>query len=87
MKNLKIEQYTPPTSVPVWLNFLPSLLLILVVVVFWAMFMNQSSGGGGGGRGVMNFGKSRAKMATPDKKKVTFNDVAGADEEKAELEE
>ncbi|WP_291571038.1 ATP-dependent zinc metalloprotease FtsH [Clostridium sp. UBA4548] len=86
-ENLKIEQYTPPTSVPVWLNFLPSLLLILVVVVFWAMFMNQSSGGGGGGRGVMNFGKSRAKMATPDKKKVTFNDVAGADEEKAELEE
>jgi cell division protease FtsH len=35
----------------------------------------------------MNFGKSRAKMATPDKKKVTFNDVAGADEEKAELAE
>lgn len=85
-ENLR-ENYTPPTSIPVWLNFLPSLLLILVVVVFWAMFMNQSSGGGGGGRGVMNFGKSRAKMATPDKKKVTFNDVAGADEEKAELEE
>lgn len=84
--NLK-ENYTPPTSVPIWLNFLPTLLIVLMLVVFWAMFMNQSGGGGGGSRGVMNFGKSRAKMATPDKKKVTFNDVAGADEEKAELEE
>jgi len=86
-ENLKVESYTQPTSVPIWLNFLPTLLIVLMLVVFWAMFMNQSGGGGGGSRGVMNFGKSRAKMATPDKKKVTFNDVAGADEEKAELEE
>ncbi len=83
-----VERNTPPATMPLWLNILPTFLIILMLVVFWAMFMNQSSGGGGGGRGVMNFGKSRAKMATPDaNKKVTFKDVAGADEEKAELEE
>jgi cell division protease FtsH len=81
-----IEQYAKPASVPIWLQYLPTVLLILMLVAFWFLFMQQSQGGGGS-RGVMNFGKSRAKMATPDKKKVTFDDVAGADEEKAELEE
>ncbi len=59
-------------------------------MLFWVMFMNQSNGsGGGGGRGVMSFGKSKAKMAVPleGDKKVTFKNVAGADEEKQELEE
>jgi cell division protease FtsH len=78
------EIYTKPASIPLWIQYLPTILLILLFVAFWFMFMQQSQGGGGN-RGVMNFGKSRAKMATPDKKKVTFNDVAGADEEKAEL--
>lgn len=80
------EIYTKPASIPLWIQYLPTILLILLFVAFWFMFMQQSQGGGGN-RGVMNFGKSRAKMATPDKKKVTFNDVAGADEEKAELAE
>lgn len=80
------EIYSKPTTIPLWLQYLPTILLILLFVAFWFMFMQQSQGGGGN-RGVMNFGKSRAKMATPDKKKVTFNDVAGADEEKAELAE
>jgi cell division protease FtsH len=80
------EIYTKPTTIPLWVQYLPTILLILLLVAFWFMFMQQSQGGGGN-RGVMNFGKSRAKMATPDKKKVTFNDVAGADEEKAELAE
>ncbi|MBL4936925.1 ATP-dependent zinc metalloprotease FtsH [Clostridium sp. YIM B02515] len=80
------EAYNKPTAIPLWLQYLPTILLILLFVAFWFMFMQQSQGGGGN-RGVMNFGKSRAKMATPDKKKVTFNDVAGADEEKAELAE
>jgi cell division protease FtsH len=78
------EIYTKPASIPLWIQYLPTILLILLFVAFWFMFMQQSQGGGGN-RGVMNFGKSRAKMATPDKKKVTFDDVAGADEEKAEL--
>jgi cell division protease FtsH len=81
------EVYTKPAEVPVWLQYLPTVLLILMLVGFWFMFMQQSQGGGGGNRNVMNFGKSRAKMAPPDGKKVTFADVAGADEEKAELAE
>lgn len=79
-------RFEKPTSMPIWVNWLPTIFLILMLVGFWFMFMQQSQGGGGN-RGVMNFGKSRAKMATPDKQKVTFKEVAGADEEKAELEE
>ncbi|MCT8977479.1 ATP-dependent zinc metalloprotease FtsH [Clostridium sp. CX1] len=80
------EIYVKPATVPMWIQYLPTVLLILMLVAFWFMFMQQSQGGGGN-RNVMNFGKSRAKMATPDKKKVTFDDVAGADEEKEELAE
>ena len=80
------ELYVKPATVPMWIQYLPTVLLILMLVAFWFMFMQQSQGGGGN-RNVMNFGKSRAKMATPDKKKVSFEDVAGADEEKAELAE
>ena len=69
-----------------WLNIIPMILLVIVGLVVLFIFTQQSQGGGGG-RGVMNFGKSRAKIATPDNKTVTFNDVAGADEEKMELEE
>lgn len=84
------ENYDPPATVPVWMRILPTLFVIGMVVLFWVMFMNQSNGsGGGGGRGVMSFGKSKAKMAVPleGDKKVTFKNVAGADEEKQELEE
>ncbi|MBU3110654.1 ATP-dependent zinc metalloprotease FtsH [Clostridium lacusfryxellense] len=82
------ETYVKPASMPMWLQVVPTLLIILMLVAFWFMYMQQSQGGGGGGnRGVMNFGKSRAKIATPDKKKVTFDDVAGEDEEKEELAE
>lgn len=80
------EVYEPPTSLPGWINVIPSFIFMVLIIVFFFMFMQQSQGGGGG-RGVMNFGKSRAKMATPDKRKVTFKDVAGADEEKQELAE
>ncbi|WP_333860209.1 ATP-dependent zinc metalloprotease FtsH [Clostridium sp.] len=80
------EIYLKPATIPMWVQYLPTILLILMLVAFWFMFMQQSQGGGGN-RNVMNFGKSRAKMATPDKKKVTFADVAGADEEKEELAE
>lgn len=85
-----IEKYEPPVTIPLWARILPTLLIIGMVVLVWVMFMNQSSGSGsGGGRGVMNFGKSKAKMAVPleGDKKITFQNVAGADEEKQELEE
>jgi cell division protease FtsH len=65
---------------------IPNILMIIMLAVVWFIFMQQSQGGGGG-KGVMNFGKSRAKLVVNDKKKVTFDDVAGADEEKEELAE
>lgn len=70
-------------------SILPS-LLIAGIVVFVFMWMNrQMAGGGGGGSNakMMNFGKSRAKMTSPDEKKVTFDNVAGLDEEKEDLQE
>lgn len=79
------EVYEAPKSYPVWVQFLPNILLIVLMVGLWIMLMQQSQGGGG--RGVMSFGKSKAKLASTDRKKVTFGDVAGEDEEKAELAE
>ena len=81
------ETYEAPTTLPGWISIIPTVILIVMLFGLWFMFMQQAQGGGGGNRGVMNFGKSKAKMATPDSRKVTFNDVAGADEEKEELAE
>jgi len=67
-----------------WISLIPSAVIIIMMIVFFVMFSQQSSGGGGK---VMSFGKSRAHMHTDKDKKVTFADVAGADEEKEELEE
>jgi cell division protease FtsH len=75
----------PPPTAPWWVAILPTIGLIVVFVLFWVFFLQQSQGGGG--NRVMSFGKSRAKISTDDKKKVTFDDVAGADEEKEELKE
>ncbi|MBW9172204.1 ATP-dependent zinc metalloprotease FtsH [Clostridium estertheticum] len=80
------ETYVKPPTIPMWLQYLPNVLLILMLVGFGFIFMKQSKGAGGSG-GVMKFGKSKAKLADPNKKKVSFDDVAGADEEKAELAE
>lgn len=74
--------YDKPQQTSVWLSILPSAALIVLVIVFFFIFSQQTQGGGSR---VMSFGKSRAKLVTPDKKKVTFADVAGADEEKEEL--
>ena len=67
-----------------WGTLLSSILPILLILGVWFFIMQQSQGGG---NRVMNFGKSRAKMQGDDKTKVTFADVAGADEAKQELEE
>ncbi len=68
-----------------WLSmFLPYIILFGLLALFW-FFMVQKQGGGAGG--AMNFGKSRAKRADPSQMKVTFKDVAGANEEKADLQE
>ncbi len=83
-KVLKFES-APKPSTPWFIEMLPSVLMILIFVVFWFVFMQQSQGGG---NRVMSFGKNRAKLHKEDEKtKVTFDDVAGLDEEKEELEE
>ena len=71
-------------TIPWWAQFLPYVILIVLLIAFWCFMMNKQSGGGAG---PMQFGKARAKLAQDDKRKVTFNDVAGADEEKTELQE
>jgi cell division protease FtsH len=76
----------PPSNGPnIWVTILPMIILAGVIFVVWVFFMQQSQGGGG--TRVMSFGKSRAKLATDERRKVTFADVAGADEEKEELQE
>jgi len=82
------ETYLLPSTTLMWLQLLPNLLFILMLVGFGFIFMKQSKGVGGSS-GVMKFGKSKAKLVDndPNKKKVSFDDVAGADEEKAELAE
>ncbi|MBQ7882893.1 MAG: ATP-dependent zinc metalloprotease FtsH [Phascolarctobacterium sp.] len=82
-KNVDIKAELPPQP-PWWTGILSSLLPMLLIVGLWFMMMNNSNGGGGR---VMNFGKSRARRYDEDKIKVTFKDVAGADEAKQELQE
>lgn len=86
MKNneLKFKGQAAPTA-PWWISILPTIGLVIIFVLFWVFFLQQSQGGGG--NRVLSFGKSRARISTDDKKKVTFGDVAGADEEKEELKE
>ncbi len=78
--------YTPvePQGEPIILQFLPYIFLIGIVIVFWYFMMQQSQGSG---NKVMSFGKSRARTNIDEKNKVTFANVAGADEEKEELKE
>src|SRR5690625_310744 len=68
-----------------FMNILLMMLPFLIIGLIFFFILTRAQGGGGGGGRVMNFGKSKAKMYTEDKKKVRFSDVAGADEEKQEL--
>jgi len=74
----------PIKGAPWWTGLLGTMLPILLLVGLVFFMMQQTQGGGSR---VMQFGKSRARLHTDDKKKVTFDDVAGADEVKEELEE
>ncbi len=73
-----------PETVSIWVTMIPSLLMIgsMVLIMF---FIFRAQGGGNGK--VMNFGKAHARVNDPGKNKITFADVAGADEEKEELQE
>ncbi|GGJ09039.1 ATP-dependent zinc metalloprotease FtsH [Alicyclobacillus cellulosilyticus] len=74
----------PQPRASVWLQVLESFIPFVFLFILMFILFNQAQGGGSR---VMNFGKSRARLYTEEKRRVTFRDVAGADEEKAELEE
>ena len=73
-----------PETVSIWVTMIPTLLLIGGMI--FVTFMLMRAQGGGNGK-VMNFGKAHARVNEPGKNKITFDDVAGADEEKEELQE
>ncbi|MDR1217954.1 MAG: ATP-dependent zinc metalloprotease FtsH [Oscillospiraceae bacterium] len=77
--------YKEGWQMPWWFSLVPYLVIILVFFLFWNVMMNRS--GMGGDRSAMRFGRARTRLASEEKRKVTFADVAGADEEKAELSE
>ena len=83
-----IESYNfdKPWTAPWWISFLPYLGVFVIFGVLWYVMMKTAAKNGGAG-GAMKFGRARTKLGQDEKKKVTFNDVAGAEEEKAELEE
>ena len=71
-----------------WYRMLPYLILLLVMAAFWyMMYLRQSGGSSGGGPGPSRFGHARTRTLADQGKKVTFQDVAGAEEEKEELRE
>jgi cell division protease FtsH len=76
--------YPPQWQAPWWASFLPYLIVMVLFVVVWSVAMNRMQGGAGG---VARFSKARTRLGSDEKKKVTFEDVAGCDEEKEELAE
>ena len=79
-------EYIPQKQYSAWLSYLPMIIIAVVLIIIYIIMIRQVSGGGMGKAN--SFSKSRAKMASvDDKNRVTFADVAGADEEKEELEE
>ncbi len=74
-------------TTPWWMELLPYLFGFVLIFVLFSMMSSQAQGGGGGNAKMMNFGKSRARMSSPDDQVKTFADVAGLVEEKEQLEE
>ena len=80
--------YKPGIESAWWFGLLPYLVIILAVGAFWyMMYLRQANANSGGGPGPSRFGHARTRTLADQGKKVTFNDVAGADEEKEELQE
>ena len=89
MREQGVKNYTQ-SDVPEesWMmTLLPYLLIFGAMFIFFMIMTNQNAANAGGNNKMMNFGKSRARMTSPDDKKVTFAQVAGLKEEKEELEE
>ena len=80
--------YKPGIESSWWFGLLPYLIIILALGGFWyMMYLRQANASSGGGPGPSRFGHARTRTLADQGKKVTFNDVAGADEEKEELQE
>ena len=77
--------YPPAWEAAWWLSFVPYLIIFVIMGVLWYSMMRSAQGGGAGG--VMKFSKARTRLGSEEKQKKTFADVAGADEEKEELQE
>ena len=77
--DVKVE---PAPETNGWLQVLTTIIPFIIIFILFFFLLNQAQGGGSR---VMNFGKSKAKLYTEEKKRVKFKDVAGADEEKQEL--
>ncbi len=82
---IEAYDYPPPYEIPWWVSLVPYAIVIVLLIVMWMFVMNQATGGKGSK--INSVGRAKAKLVTADKAKVFFKDVAGADEEKAELEE
>lgn len=85
--NDKQIKYTFVKESNEWMTVLLGLLPWVLIIGVWILIMRRMQSGGGGTRGIFNFGKSKAKLISETSAKVTFRDVAGADEAKQELEE
>ncbi|MDP5276963.1 ATP-dependent zinc metalloprotease FtsH [Chengkuizengella axinellae] len=81
-ENSATVDFKPMEQPSIWVTLLTSLIPFIIIFIIFFFLLNQAQGSGGK---VMNFGKSKARLYNDEKKKVTFNDVAGADEEKQEL--
>lgn len=77
----QVDEVKPP---PWWMSLLTTLFPIIILIAFLIFIMNQSQGGG---NRVMQFGRSKARLMTGEEVKITFDDVAGADEAKEEMQE
>ncbi|TVP87630.1 MAG: ATP-dependent metallopeptidase FtsH/Yme1/Tma family protein [Alkalicoccus sp.] len=82
INELMVEEADEPSG---WVNFMVAIIPFVIIFILFFFLLSQAQGGGGGK--MMNFGKSKAKLVSEDSKKARFKDVAGADEEKQELEE
>ena len=85
LREKKVDYSTQPVPPPsIWMTLLTTLFPIIILVVFLLFIMNQTQGGGGR---VMQFGKSKARLMSGEDVKVSFKDVAGAEEAKEEMQE
>jgi cell division protease FtsH len=82
-RNVKVSAQPEPPA-PWWMSFLPNVITLVIFVGLWLFILNQMQGGS---NRALSFGKSRAKLHTDQRIKVTFDDVAGLDEAKEELQE